>query len=338
MNTHRRWLVLALVALGVVVLGGTIGYGTIADLPLRDAIYQTVITVTTVGYTDLAAEPHVRPFTTVLAALGAVNMMVVISLLTVLLVEEQVLAAFGRRKVERQVDKLAQHAIVCGYGRFGRTTAGELQRDVIPLVVLENDPEEVRRAREDGYVALELDATEEETLTKAGIGRARALLTMLGSDADNVYVILTAKQGNPGILVISVARSERAAKKLQRAGADRVISPYLLGAAQMARIVGHPTVADFLDMATGTNPLDFFMEEQVLSERSALTGSSLRDSPIRSDLGIIVVAVRRADGAMLINPAPDTLLSGGDTLVSLGPRHALDRLERMAESAAGPMG
>ena len=328
----RHLFRLSLCSLAAIFVGGTWGYMKLAGLNLRDALYQTVITITTVGYNDLVQDPAYRPFTTLLAAIGAANMTILLSLLTVFLVEEQVFSAFGRRKMQKQVDSLKEHVILCGYGNFGRAATVELQAHAVPYVVIESSPEKAEAGRDAGHPILGLDATQEESLVRAGVERAEALLTTLGTDADNVYVTLTAKQRNPKILVIALARDERAESKLRAAGADRVISPYQLGGSRMARIVRHPTVADFLDMATGANPLDFFMEQQEVREGSRLAGHSLRDAPIRGELGITVIAVQRPDGAMLTNPAPDTMLNEGDVLVSLGPREALRKLEEMASS------
>lgn len=312
------------------VAGGTVGYMALARLPFVDALYQTMIVVTTVGFQDLAFEPGVKPFTIALVTVGAINMAIVLSVLTGSIVSAEVLSVFGRYKVERDIRKIRDHVILCGYGRFGRTIAAELKRKGTPLVVIEKEPAKSAAAREEAHLLFEGDATDEATLLHAGIDRARALLTTLGSDADNVYVTLTAKQMKRTLLVVASARDERSARKLEAAGADRVVSAYRLGGARMAQAVTSPAVADFMELATGANPMNFYLEQQLLAEASPLCGRTLKETPIRRDLGVIVVALRGADGRFVTNPAPDTVLGKGDVLVSLGSEESLARLDRMA--------
>jgi len=326
----RVKIALSLIACLTVI--GTLGY-RIGGLGWVDALYQTVITISTVGYNDLADSPSLRPFTIALIGFGTLTLAVLISLVTGAVVETRIRDIMGRRKVEGMVRKLSNHIVVCGFGRFGRTVALELSRKNEPFVVVESDTAKAEYAREHDYLVLLEDATEEDSMTHAGVERARCLLTTLGSDADNVYVTLTAKQMSPKIKVVAIALDERAAGKLKAAGADEVVSPYLLGGNWMAQVVTSPTVADFMKMATGANPLNFYMDEQRIGKGSTLDGLKLRDAPIRSELGVIVVAVRRADGALVTNPSPDIELGPGDVLVSLGEHEKLAELKRVAAGA-----
>ena len=195
---------------------------------------------------------------------------------------------------------------------------------------MEMDHDTAEGAKDAGLLVVNADATEEDSLTRAGIERARGLLTTLGNDAANLYVTLTAKQMKPGIAIAAAALNERAVGKLKAAGADRVVSPYQLGGSWMAQLILSPTVADFMEIATGANPLDFFMEQQGVDSASTLCGQSLASSHIGRDLGVMVVAVQKTDGQMVTNPRPDTILEPGDTLVSLGTRENLARLETLA--------
>jgi voltage-gated potassium channel len=325
---YRR-LKIALYLIIVVVAIGTLGYH-IAGLSWIDALYQTVVTITGVGYTDLASGLNIKPFTIIMVGIGTLTLAVLISLLTATLVETQIREIIGRRKVESKVRKLENHFIICGLGRFGRIVATELGRKGIPFVVLEHDAKMAEFAREHGHLVLEADATEEESLTQAGIERCRGLLATLGTDADNVYVTLTAKQMKSEIRVVAVAREEGADRKLKAAGADEVVSPYRVGGAWMAQMISSPTAADFMKIATGLNPLDFYMDEQRIGTRSELVGRKLRETPIRSRYGVIVVGVRRADGTLVTNPPPDIELSAGDVLVSLGEQDKLEALHQLA--------
>lgn len=329
MDQVVRQLKIALSLLVGVVLLGTVGY-RLAGMSWIDALYQTAITITTVGYTD-AAEPYdVKVFTIIMVAVGTLTIAVLISLITGAVVELQIREVLGRRKVQNKVDKLNRHMIVCGYGRLGRTIAGELERRGTPFVVLEQDGARVEFAAEHNHLALLADATEEESLTAAGIQRASGLLTTLGSDAANVYVTLTAKQMQPGLKVVAISLDENAGRKLRAAGADEVVSPYQIGGTWMAQSVTSPAAADFLKMATGVNPLNFFMDEQTVGSGSTLAGKRLRETPIRGEFGVIVVAVRKHEGDLVTNPEPDLELSAGDVLVSLGEREKLDALKTLA--------
>ena len=316
---------------GSAIAIGIVGY-RISGLGWEDAIYQTMVTVTTVGYEDAARPLGVRWFTIFMLGFGTMSIAVFISLLTGTVIEARLRDVIGRRKVESKVRKLSDHVILCGYGRFGRIVAAELERRSVAYVVLEIDPAKATTAREHGILVIEADAPEEETLTQARLVNSRGLLATLPTDAANVYVALTAKQIKPTLHVVALARDESAVSRLKAAGADEVVSPYRLGGTWMAQMITSPTVHDFMKIATGLNPLNFSMDEQRIAEHSPLGGKMLRDTPIRSELGVIVLAVRRAAGELVPNPPPDIVLGPGDVLVSLGEQQ---NRERMNEIAAG---
>ncbi|MHC4956987.1 MAG: potassium channel family protein [Planctomycetota bacterium] len=327
MGGKLRYVGLGFLVFCFLLMLGTLGY-RVAGLSWLDSLYQTVVTMTTVGYGDLA--PSVKPFTITLILFGTLSLAVMVSLLTGLVVETRIEDVIGRRKMENTIRKLNNHVIVCGFGRLGRKAAEELLRKGSPVVVIESDPAKAEAAREIGCPVIEHDATEEEALTAAGIEQADGLLSTLGSDADNVYVTLTAKQVHPEAKVVTIAANERARSKLSAAGADEIVMPYQVGGNWMAQAVTSPAVADFLKIATGDNPVDFFMDEQTLKGTSQLCGQALKETPIRQKLGVIVVAVRHPDGRLVTNPAPDILLKAGDVLVSLGQRDSLQQLKTMA--------
>jgi voltage-gated potassium channel len=311
------------------LLIGIVGY-RVAGLGWLDAVYQTLTTFTTVGFQDLSPRTGgARVFTIVMVATGVVALAFFFSLVTASVVENQ-LRYRGRRRLESKLRELANHIIICGGGRFGRAIAAELLRKKVPFALIELDPARAAAAREEGLLVVEGDATEEAVLETAGIFRARALLTTLESDASNVYVTLTAKQMSPDLHVVSIGLDERAARKLKAAGAGEVVSPYVLGGSWMAQIASSPTVADFIRLATGANPVDFYMDEQKIAAGSPLAGVQLRESPIRSRFGVIVVAVRRATGEMLTNPPGEIVLGPGDVLVSLGQHEKLAELRTLA--------
>jgi voltage-gated potassium channel len=323
---------IAFLMVGFAVVVGVVGYW-VAGLGWEDAIYQTMVTVTTVGYDDAARPLGVRWFTIFMLGFGTVSIALFISLLTGVVIDARIREIIGRRKMESKVRKLSDHVILCGFGRFGRIIAAELERRSVPYVVLENDPAKALGAREHEVLVIEADATEEETLREAGLVESRGLLTTLPSDAENVYVALTAKQIKPNLHVVALARDEPAVARLKAAGADEVVSPYRLGGTWMAQMITSPTVHDFMTIATGLNPLNFSMDEQRIAEGSPLGGQLLRDTKIRSELGVIVLAVRRASGELVSNPPPDFVLGPGDVLVSLGEQENLERLNKMASGA-----
>ena len=274
---------IAFLLLGVAIVVGVVGY-TVAGLGWEDAIYQTMVTVTTVGYEDAARPLGVRWFTIFMLAFGTLSIAVFISLLTGVVIDARIREVIGRRKVESKVRKLTDHVILCGFGRFGRIVGAELERRGVPFVVLETDPAKATGAREHGILVIEADATEEETLTQAGLVHCKGLLTTLPTDAANVYVALIAKQIKPTLHVVALARDEPAVARLKAAGADEVVSPYRLGGTWMAQMITSPAVHHFMKIATGLNPLNFSMDEQRIEEGSALGGQLLRDTPIRSEL------------------------------------------------------
>lgn len=329
-----RQIKIALTLFGILILIGTLGY-RIAGETWLDSLYMTVITVTTVGFHDVTDDPAVKPFTIALIIIGTSTLAVILALVTAAVVESKVAQIIGRRKVEGKIRKLSDHIVLCGFGRFGRQAADELQRRNTPFVVLETDNAKVEFALEHGHLVLDADATEEESLTNAGIERAAGLLSCLGTDAANVYVTLTAKQMRRNIKVVAIAQDERARAKLRAAGADEVVLPYQVGGNWMAQSITSPAVADFMKIATGENPLDFYMDEQRLTAESSLCGQALRETPIRQELGVIVVAVRNQKGELQTNPSPDRRLSEGDVLVSIGARDSLRRLKQIAAGKTG---
>jgi voltage-gated potassium channel len=243
-------------------------------------------------------------------------------------VEGEVRHALGKRKLLTRIRKLKNHYIICGFGRIGEIIARQLKERGIPLVVVESDLEKMALLEEAGYDFVAGDATREEVLTEAGIERARGLVSVVHSDASNVYIVLTARSLNPRLYIVARAEDREAEPKLKRAGADKVESPYEMGGRKMAHTIMRPTVTTFLEL-TMQEGVDLSMEETVVEAASPLIGVALKDSGLRRDLDLIVVAIKRADGEMLFNPTPETLIQAGDTLVLLGMRQNLEALEKL---------
>ena len=216
------------------------------------------------------------------------------------------------------IEDLRDHFILCGYGRIGSLIADELRQQDVPFVVVEKNPERVARLLERGWVAVAADASHEDVLVRVGIHRARGLIAAVGTDAENVYAVLTARVVRPDLFIIARVEADDAEHKLRRAGADRVISPYHIGASHMAQTALRPAVVDFVQLATSSGHLDLSMEQVRIRDGSGLVGQTILDAGIRQRFGVIVVAIRRADGTMDFNPPPDATIRAGDEMVVLG--------------------
>ena len=321
----------AVLLLASAIVGGTIGYMVIEGWGAWDAFYMTVITVTTVGYREVHELSRAGQVFTVLLLLGGVGAaLYTFTLLATVVVEGGLTKRLQRRRHRRMIDTVKDHFIICGYGRIGRIVAREFQRQDVPLVVIERDPHRLQAAMEDGTLAVEADASREDVLKRVGIERARGLIAAVGSDAENVYAVLTARVLRPDLFIIGRAETEDATIKLKRAGADRVISPYQIGAAQMAQTALRPAVVDFVALATGTDNLELSMEEVAIAPGSTLADKTLVDANLRQRFGVIVVGIQRDNRHMEFNPAPDTTIQGGDKLVVLGRADSLKQLEMEA--------
>jgi voltage-gated potassium channel len=239
-------------------------------------------------------------------------------------------AALGKQRMERSLTELKNHLIVCGFGRMGRLVCKEFAAQHLPFVVIDHQAELLTDFAIPHGLALHGDATADEVLKHAGVERARALVTVVQSDADNLYITMSARLLNDKLFIVARAEEEQAGQKLLRAGASRVVSPYMIGGYRVAQAVLRPNVVDFLDLATRTEHLELQIEETRIAPRSTLAGATLQDSQLRRDFGVILVAIKKASGHMVFNPEPAVVLEVGDTLIAVGPRQQMDRLERLA--------
>lgn len=318
------------VCLSILLLAlGTAGYVIIESWPVMDALYMTVITLTTVGYGEIREISNAgRLFTIILIVMGVGFYLYVVSYIIQFLVEGRIREVLGRRRLEHQISKLKNHFIVCGYGRIGRVLCRYLIQKYIDVVVIENNLDRTPVIDEDGVLYIIGDATEESTMIRAGIKRAKGLLTVLATDADNVFLVLTARQHNPDLFIVARATMNATKKTLTAAGADKVISPYDLGARRMAHAVLRPTVIHFLELAFADEETDIQLEEFTVGNKSNLAGVTLMDSNIRQDLNLIIIAIKKTDDRMIFNPTADYLLTQGDTVIAVGESRNLSRLER----------
>jgi voltage-gated potassium channel len=331
-----RHLRLSLTVLAAVVALGTWGYVLIEGWSAFDALYMTVITLATVGFREVhELSPPGKAFTIALIVCGAGIIAYAVGSLVQFMVEGQLRKILGRKKLEKVISRIEGHYIICGYGRIGNLICREFQAKPLPFVVVEKNPELCERLSDEGVLHVRGDATDDESLIAAGIRRARGLVTAVTSDTDNVYITLTARGLSPDLFILARAGEEGSEKKLIRAGASKVISPYTIGASRMAQAILRPSVVDFIEIATAGQNLQLQMEEILVEEGSSLVGTTLVTSGVRRDLGIIIVGIKQAGGEMLFNPEPATAIGAGDVLITLGERRAIQNLERLAVGKRG---
>jgi voltage-gated potassium channel len=329
-----RNLRLALGVLAAFVALGTLGYVVIERWSAFDALYMTVITLTTVGYLEVhPLSTAGRVFTMVLALGGIFTVFYVAADFVRGIVSGEVARLFGRQRMERQLAGLKNHMIVCGFGRMGRFVCQQFSDAGLAFVLVEQEAALLEGFALPHGIPLHGDATAEDILRRAGVERARALVTAAASDADNLYITMTARLLNDKLLIVARAEEEAAERKLRRAGATRVVSPYAIGGQRVAQAVLRPNVMDFIELATRSEHLELQIEETEIGPGSSLAGQSLKDSAVRQDLGIIIVAIKKPpEGRMVFNPAPHTVIEPGDLLITLGHRQQLDRLEQLARA------
>ncbi len=315
----------AVALLASVAVFGAIGYHLIEGWSIWRAFYVTVLAVTTIELPPLSLGGQV--FTVVLLFAGVGSALYTVTLLATVVVEGGLPKRLQRRRQKHMLETVKDHFIICGYGRIGQIVAQQFRRQAIPYVVVERDPERVHAAVEEGALAVEADASREEVLTRVGVARARGLIAVVGTDAENVYAVLSARVMRPDLFIVSRAETDDATLKLKRAGADRVISPYMIGAVQIAQTALRPAVVDFVELATSSENLELAMEEIAIAAESPLADQSILDANLRQRYGVIVVGIQRPNGKMDFNPEPDTVMRPSDKLVVLGRPDSLKMLE-----------
>ncbi len=314
---------------------GTAGYMLIEGWNAIDALYMTITTLATVGYGEVhpLSNPG-RIFSMALIVLGVGFFFYVAAAVIQFMVEGRILLLLGRRKLDRKIDRLKNHYIICGYGRIGKVICDKLRRENFDLVVIDKNPEFIDTFESKKMIYLCANAGEEAVLLKAGLHRAKALIAALATDIDNVFLVLTARQLAPRITIIARAGNEAAKKKLTAAGADTVEAPYEIGAATMAQRIIRPTVTNFLELAFTQHHNDIQMEEIPVADASALNGLMLKDSGIRQQYQLIIIAIKKANDQMLFNPSFEAELRAGDTVIAVGEPSNLKRLEAVLNPAA----
>jgi voltage-gated potassium channel len=327
---NRARLRLGVLAVVSAIVLGTVVFHLLEGWSILDSLYVTAQTVTTVGFGDLAPRTlRGRLFATFFMMVGVGIVLYSLTSAVQSIVQSELVATFGQRRLSRKMSKLRNHFIICGAGRVGSHLIRSLQGTDDTFIVLENDTQKVGRLVDSGIAVLVRDATLEESLHDAGVEHARGLAACLPDDADNVYVVLTARHLNPAIHIVARAAEEQAEAKLIRAGANRVVAPTLIGGHRMAMALTKPAVGDFLDSITA-NQLDLGFEQLEVEPTSSFVGRKLRETTIRSQLNIVIVSIRRSTGELIFNPNGDAMIQAGDMLIAIGNAESLSTLTALA--------
>ncbi len=326
-DRSAKQLGFAVALLLLTVTIGTVGFVVIEGWSVGDAFYMTMISLTTTGFREVAPlSPAGRGLVIFVIVSGIASIAYVGGRSLQLAVE---LYLVRRGRMDRHIDRLHDHIILCGFGRMGRHVASDLAEARIPFVVLDADPEVIPDLEDLGYLHIIGDASSDDILKAAGVDRAKGLIAIVASDAENVYTTLTAKSLNPEITIVARAVSDESEPKLHIAGADRVIKPYELVGRRIAQLVIRPAMVEFVDTIARSSTAEITMEEITVSDGSRLAGKALRETNIRSELNVIIVAIRRGPQDFVYNPGPDAVVGAGNRLVAIGAREKLAQLSRM---------
>lgn len=327
----QQELMAGALALVLIVVIGTFWYWLVEGWSWEDAAYMTVITLATVGYGETnPLGSRGRLFTIALILMGVINIGYIVNRFTEAVIEGYFQEGIRLRQQRRLMESLLGHYIICGFSRTGRQIAQEFQAEGVPFVVIDSDFECVQQGQSKGYTVYQGDATLDDTLFKVGVERAICIVAALPSDAENLYTVLSAKTLNPHIRAIARASTEEALQKLQRGGADAVISPYITGGKRMAAAALRPQVLDFVDGILSGSDRQLYMEEFLLTEGMCpIVGRTLQKAKLRSQTGALVLAIRRLDGNLIGGPTGDTILMSGDTLICMGTSEQLRTLNQV---------
>jgi voltage-gated potassium channel len=331
MRTELRTGLVVVAAIIAVIVVGTVGYMVIEGQDLLPSLYMTVTTIFTVGFGEVFPLSTAGVIFTIILILGGVGTILYgIGRMVEFVIGGQLTGVFRRRAVKRQVDKLEGHYILCGFGRVGQAVARQFVLHRAPFVVVEDDPDALDRAAAEGCLVVRGDASSDDVLEEAGIRRAKGLIAAVGSDAGNIFVTLSARVLNTELLIVARASSDDTVSKLERAGADHVVTPYGIGGKRMATLMLKPLVSDYLEVVTGGGELEFRLEELQLTPRCCSVGQSIADLAVRKRTGATILAVRHAStGAFDTNPSPDLRLQSGDMIIAIGTPAEIAKLEEL---------
>jgi voltage-gated potassium channel len=329
MSSLRR-LLWGLFAFIIIVVIGTIGYEVIEGWSFIDSLYMTITTITTVGFGEVHPLSDAGRIFSIFLIIGGVGgALYILTTIMGYLLEGQFGITMGRRRMKTKIAKLKKHFILCGYGRVGQEIALTFSEEGVPFVIISNDEEHVAKAEKEGYLAIFGDATRDDTLKEAGIKQARGLVAAVGSDTDNTFITLSAREARPDLFIEARSSSPESEGKLRRAGADRIISPHTIGGRRMAMLALRPAVVDFIDTVTYGPGRELQLENVDVAGGSSLIGKTMEQA--RSQVDITVLAMRKKSGELIANPPGEEIIEDGDRLIVIGTKQRLSALERIFE-------
>ncbi|HDI78447.1 MAG TPA: potassium channel protein [Desulfobacteraceae bacterium] len=330
MNNNINKILKAFLILLIIITAGTSGYVIIEGWSALESFYMTIITISTVGFREVRElSSQGKIFTVFLIFFGMGVIAYILKNSAQLMIEAQIKYIIGRSRLEKRLKSLKDHYIICGFGRIGKVIVEELVYNKVPIAVIEGQKEVVEPLQDLEIPFVLDDATNESALLKAGLERAKGLVAVVKSDADNLFIVMSARSLNPKLFILARAGDENTERKLLRAGADKVVSPYLIGGKKMAHTILRPAVADFIEFTTHERKMGLELEELKVGPASKIKGVTLIDSGIRKDMDVIIVAIKKMDGNMQFNPSPNTVIEEGDILIALGKRDDLNRLSKI---------
>ncbi len=325
----RRFIFIAGL-LGFTLLVGTIGFALIEGYSWFDGFYMTLTTITTVGYQEMRPLGHAgRVFNSFLILFGVTAMFLAVGAMTQTIIEIELQDRYGKRRKKRMIENLHDHFIVCGFGRVGRNACSEFQRADAPFLVIDRNEQRVAKAAAAGMLAIVADATQDDSLRQAGVLKARGLIAALPSDAENLFIILSAKTLNPTLTVVTRVSEDEAGEKLRRAGADTVLTPYTMAGRQLADALLRPHVVEFLDFTRSNIGSKITMEQVCVASKGKPASQSLGKLSELRKSGVIVLAIRTQSGETIFNPPAEVEISAGDYLIVMGERSSLQKLEQI---------
>ena len=328
MTPPLKRLRIGLATLGSVFVVAVLGYW-LAGWSLLDSVYMVVTTMSTVGYREMGPmTPALKWFTIVVIVVGVSTAFYILGGLIQMMAEGEINRALGLRRVTKEIGRRSGHIVICGFGRMGEALAAELQHRKQSLVIIEKQPQQVNEAIALGYLAMCDDATQEAALVTAGVKQAKTLVTTLPSDADNVFITLTARDLNPGLQIIARGEFRSTEKKLLQAGADRVVLPATAGALRMAAMITRPSTIELIELVAGRNVAEVMIDELTVPPDSPLAGRSVREAQPRSRYGLLVVAIRQANNNLLFNPGADAVFQGGGGVIVMGSLEDIERFRK----------
>jgi len=320
-----------LVLIILVIFIGTIGFHLIEGWSFLDCLYMTVITIFTVGFKEVRElSPQGQVFTIFVILGGVGTAIFAFTKIAEIAFEGGIKKFWRRRRMEKELKNLKDHYIICGYGRMGKTVCERLKEEKLPFVVIDNKEEKIEELEQIGrYLFIKGDATHEEILIKAGIKKAKGMAALLRSDADNLYVVLSAKLVNPSLFILSKAMDEEAERKILQIGANKIVSPYKLSGLKIAQGLIRPTLLDYMDLIIRRKELPLYMEELVVKKDSKIVNRNLIECDIRRTANVIVVAMKKPGKDIEFNPSADIKIETGDILLVLGDKNAINQFDNI---------